>query len=105
MSPELRAAIERTKNLFLERKRSEDWGANIIEGSAGISTLKDWTKFYSFLSNPDAFDPNVDLPTINGDEIIEGPPPGLRVVEYKNGPDTTIVYERIREEDEEKMEI
>ena len=102
MSPELAAAIGRTKALFLERTRSEDWSQNVVEGSAGIRTLQDWTKYYSFLSNPEEFDPEVDLPTINGDEVIEGPPPGLEVVEYRNGTDFTIHYKRIREDEKEE---
>ena len=104
MSPELTEAIERTKQLFIDRCRSEDWGQNIIQGSRGIQTVSDWTKYYSFLSNPTGFDENAEIPTINGEEVIEGPPPGLEVVEYKNGAETTIVYKRILEsEDDEKV--
>ena len=101
MSPELEKAIARTQMLFKERDTSEDWSQNIIEGSAGLSTPRDWLLFYSFLNNPGEFDPDAVL--VPAEEAVIPPPdPQYKVVEYQNGTDTTIVYERRKEEEEDE---
>ena len=51
MSPELVQAISRTQKLFEERKRPSDWGINIIEGSTGLESKEDWSKYYMYLTN------------------------------------------------------
>ena len=101
MSPELEKAIARTQRLFKERDTSEDWSQNIIEGAAGLSTQRDWLLFYSFLSNPGEFNPEADL--VAAEEVdIPAPDPRYKIVEYQNGSDTTIVYERRKEEEEDE---
>ena len=73
MSPELERAINQTKKLFQARDRSEDWGRNIIEGSRGITSEKDWTLYYSYLTNPTRFDPTATLETLDLNEKIAPP--------------------------------
>ena len=101
MSPELEKAIARTQKLFRERDASEDWARNIIEGGAGLSTQRDWLLFYSFLTNPGEFNPDADLVPAE-DVVIPPPDPQYKIMEYKNGDETTIVYKRRKEEDDEK---
>jgi len=100
MSPELKAAINKTERLFKKRDRAEDWGRNIIEASRGITSMNDWTLFYSYLTNPDHFDPEQKIETLNVNAVIEGPPDGMEVLTYKNGTDIDIVYRKIRVEEE-----
>ena len=104
MTPELSEAISRTQKLFQERKRPSDWGINIIEGSAGLQTKADWSKFYMYLTNPDNFDPEVTPETITGDEIIEAPLPEFDIIKTKNGSETLIHY-RLKSVDEEDEKI
>ena len=109
MSPELTQAIERTKQLFKARDHSQDWGRNILEGSKGLTTQEDWTLYYSYLTNPQQFDPNAVLETVDPNYVIEAPPDELEVVTHKNGTDIDIVYKRkagsetVVEEKEEKV--
>ena len=100
MSPELTAAIEKTERLFKTRDLAEDWGRNIIEASRGITSMDDWTLFYSYLTNPNNFDPEQKIDALDVNTKIEGPPAGMKVVTYINGTDVDIVYKRIRDDDE-----
>ena len=102
MSPELKAAINKTERLFKKRDRAEDWGRNIIEASQGITSLNDWTLFYSFLTNPNHFDPTQKTETLDVNAVIEGPPAGMKVEIFKNGTDVDIVYKRIRDDEKEE---
>ena len=104
MSPELTQAIERTKQLFKARDHSEDWGRNILEGSQGLSSQKDWTLYYSYLTNPQKFDPNMVLETVDPNYVIEAPPDELEVITHKNGTDINIEYKRRVVQDDEKEE-
>ena len=103
MSPELTAAIKNTERLFKTRDRAEDWGRNIIEASRGIKSMDDWTLFYSFLTNPDNFDPAQKIEALDVNTKIEGPPAGMKVVTYRNGTDIDIVYKRIRDDEKEEQ--
>jgi hypothetical protein len=102
MSPELAAAIKKTEVLFKTRDRAEDWGRNIIEASREINSMDDWTLFYSYLTNPNNFDPTQKIETLDVNAEIEGPPDGMKIETYKNGTDVDIVYTRIL--DDEKTE-
>ena len=101
MSPELVQAISRTQKLFEERKRPSDWGINIIEGSTGLESKEDWSKYYMYLTNPDGFNPEITPETITGEEIIEAPPPEFDVIKHQNGCETIIHY-KLKSVDEEK---
>ena len=102
MSPELAAAIKNTERLFKKRDRAEDWGRNIIEASREINSMNDWTLFYSYLTNPENFDPTQKIETLDVNTKIEGPPAGMKVETFKNGTDIDIVYKRIRDDDEKE---
>ena len=100
MTPELVQAMTKTVNLFKNRDRSEDWSRNIIEGSSGITSERDWTLYYAFLTNPANFsESNVCLETINPNETIPLPE-GLEEVVHKNGPDYIVEVKRINDDDE-----
>ena len=110
MTPELANAMARTQKLFHERDKAEDWGRNIIEGSAGRKTEKDWTLYYSFLTNPVAFNENVCTQTINPTEIIKPLPEELVSTETRNGSETLIIVKRrknaeVDDEKEEKIDL
>ena len=92
MSPELKTALALTRKLFRERDHADDWGRNIIEGSAGLESMSDWTKYYSFLSNPEDFDPEAVLAPMEDDVVIPPPPKEFDVVETRNGNETYIEY-------------
>ena len=105
MSPELATAIDATNLLFKERRRAEDWGRNIIEGSRGLTAVSDWTKYYSYLTNPAAFDPDQELEVMDPNTPLPKLQNGLREVVYKNGTDYTIVVERDGCKDDEKSDL
>ena len=103
MSPELKTALALTRKLFRERDHADDWGRNIIEGSAGIESMEDWTKYYSFLTNPEAFDPEAVLAPMGEDDTVIPPPPKeFDVVETRNGNEILIEYKR--KVDDEKLD-
>ena len=94
MSPELKTALALTRKLFRERDHADDWGRNIIEGSSGIETMEDWTKYYSFLSNPEDFDPEAVLAPMEEGTVLPPHPKEFDVIETKNGNETIIEYKR-----------
>ena len=94
MSPELKNALALTRKLFRERDHADDWGRNLIEGSAGIESMEDWTKYYSFLSNPEGFDPEAVLVPMGDGPPIPPHPEEFDVIETKNGTETIIEYKR-----------
>ena len=110
MTPELQDAIERTKNLFITRDHSADWGRNILEGSAGLETYEDWHRYYAFLNNPTQFDPDAEVQPMQDEvEVDLTPPPEFTVVKHQNGNETIIEYRRkdkmnVDTVDDEKME-
>ena len=102
MTPELETAISRTKELFHDRDTAEDWGRNIIEGSEGLETQRDWTLYYSFLNNPTEFDENLELSVLNPNEVIPPLRDDLCTEVVKNGTVTHILIKR--KTDDEKVE-
>ena len=104
MSPELRQALTQTRDLFKDRCTSDDWGRNIIEGSYGIKTERDWLLYYSFLANPEAFDENAEL-VPSKIEPVAPPPNEFNITYHDNGNETTIVYTRKKEVDDEKTAV
>ena len=104
MTPELAAAIARTRKFFETRSHSNDWGRNIVEGSFGITSQEDWTAYYSYLTNPDGFDPEAKLETLDPHENIKPLPEGLCFIKHKNGNDYEINIKNTMGEDDEKVE-
>ena len=101
MSPELKDAIERTMKLFLTRDHALDWSRNIIDGSAGLHSQSDWTRYYSFLNNPTHFDPDMEVKPMDVDEHVDlTPPPEFTVVKHQNGNEMIIEYRRKRKSSE-----
>ena len=99
MSPELAKAIEQTQKLFKTRDRAEDWGRNILEGSKGITTERDWTLYYSYLTNPSEFNPEADLKPLDPNEVIEDIPTELEKVTHTNGNEVFIEYKRAHDDE------
>ena len=64
MDAELQLAIDTVENLFKTRDSPEFWSGNIIEASQHIKKKENWTKFYSYMANPSAFNANDTLKTI-----------------------------------------
>ena len=59
-----------------------------------------------WLTNPSNFDPEIEVQTINGDEVIEPTPPEFEVIEHQNGNETLIHYKlKAIDEDDEKVEV
>ena len=107
MTPELKNAIERTRKLFLTRDHAQDWGRNIIEGSVGLHSREDWTRYYSFLNNPNQFDPEAKLTPMDVDEEVDlTPPPEFKVIKTMNGTECIIEYRRkdTMDVDDEKVQ-
>ena len=107
MDDELRTAISRLKTLFTERDSAEWWSQNIIDASRDITKKENWTLFYAYMHNPEAFDPTRKYETIEDspEEVDLSYPEGLEAVEYKNGTETTIHVRRVLvdENDDEKQ--
>ena len=107
MDGELKTAIDRLKILFKERDSAEWWSQNIIDASQDIKKKENWTKFYSYMHNPENFDPNIDLKTMEDceEEIDLSYPEGLEAIRYKNGNETTIhVRVKKQESDSDSVE-
>ena len=107
MTPELARAILKTKALFKERDRAEDWSQNILEGSEGLSSRDDWTRYYTFLADPEGFDPDTPVgETINPAETIDPLPSTLKSFETQNGTETIIHVRNVdwMNQEEEKTE-
>jgi len=102
MDEELKVAIDRLNTLLKERNSPEWWSDNIIDASKDLKKKKNWTKFYSYMSNPEAFDHTVEHKTI--EEVDEKPdleyPDELEEIRYMNGPDT-IIHVKRKVDDEE----
>ena len=103
-------AIERVKRLFRERSDPGFWSDNIIQASRDLETKHDWSRFYSYITNPRTYDPAAQIVTL--DDMID-PLPAIpayedcfEVKEYKNGPLETIIHVRRKDsqEDDEKKE-
>ena len=65
MTEDLQRAIELVTKLFDERDGADWWSANIIEASRHLKEQNDWSPFYSYLANPECFDPNAKLEVID----------------------------------------
>ena len=111
MDAELQLAIDNAERLFKTRDSPEFWSENIIEASRHIKKKENWTKFYAYMANPTAFDPADTLQTIEDarEECDLSYPENIEVVEYKNGPEDTIIHVKYRsclsQDDEKTQEI
>ena len=102
MSVELLKAMAKTAELFGSRSRPEDWGRNIVEGSKGLKTERDWTLYYSYLFNPETFDPEAVIETIDPTFKVEPLPEGLVMEQRKNGTEIIVNVRRVEECDEKE---
>ena len=102
MSVELLEAMKKTAGLFEARNRPEDWGRNIVEGSRGLKTQRDWTLYYSYLFNPETFNPDAVIETINPTHEIEPLPEGLVMEQRKNGSEIIVNIRRVKDCDEKE---
>ena len=102
MSVELEKAMARTAELFESRSRPEDWGRNIVEGSKGLKTDRDWTLYYSYLFNPETFDPEAVIETIDPTLEIEALPKELIMESRKNGTEIIVNIRRVEDCDEKE---
>ena len=91
MTEDLKLAIQLVDKLFNERDGAEWWAANIEDASKHLTDPSDWTRFYSYMANPEQFDPNAQLQTIEDSMDIDYQYPShMKEVVYKNGSDTII---------------
>ena len=102
MSEELAKAMAKTAELFGSRSRPEDWGRNIVEGSKGLKTDRDWTLYYSYLFNPETFDPEAEIDTIDPTFKVEPLPKGLVMEQRKNGTEIIVNVRRVEQCDEKE---
>jgi hypothetical protein len=104
----LQYSVRKTKDLFARRPSAEDWARNLLEGSKRLKTKHDWDKFYTFITNPEAFEEGEIPDHFSQAKISEGIPtdypPHMKVVKIMNGNETMIhvVNTRKRGEDDEK---
>ena len=98
-SADLSRAIDLLKKLFNDRHAPEWWSQNIIDASRHLSKPEDWTKFYSYMANPQNFDPDQTVVPMTDDEIKKAEamlelPAGLEEVIFQKGPEDTTVHVR-----------
>ena len=100
MSVELANAMQKTAELFETRSRPEDWGRNIVEGSKGLKTDRDWTLYYSYLFNPETFDKDAVIDTIDPSYEVEPLPKELVMDSHQNGTEIIVNVRRVEDCDE-----
>jgi hypothetical protein len=104
----LQYSVRKTKDLFARRPSAEDWARNLLEGSKRLNTKHDWDKFYTFITNPDAYEEGEIsehfLPAKISEGIPTDYPSHMKVVKIMNGNETVIhvVNTHKRDEDDEK---
>ena len=104
-----REAIKNHKILIKERPGYQDWSQNIIDATTGLSDFKDWTIFYSYLTQaPRFFDPDKEIVTLRDlDKIPEIPeyPAELTTETFHNGTEKIIYVTRAGDDvDDEKVQ-
>ena len=62
-------AIDRVKKLFKDRSDPGFWADNIIEASRDLTSKHDWSRFYSYITNPTTYNPNETIVTL--DDLVE----------------------------------
>ena len=101
-------AIAKLKVLLKKNNTPDCWADNLMRASAGLTEPRDWTLFYSWITNPREFDPDKEIETLAQLETIPQPEPyeeGMEVVYYSNGPlETKIHVRNMRFYDDEKTE-
>jgi hypothetical protein len=89
MNPPWKVAIDKLTQLFKENTSPDCWADNLIKASAHLKDKRDWTLFYSYITNPRDFDPNQEIKTLEDMEILPKIPDYescLEVHTYNNGP-------------------
>ena len=93
-------ARDRTLELFRTRPGYQDWSLNLEEGSAGLTSDEDWTRFYQFLANPTGLVNKSPMELPDEKEQTHTLPPCMEEVRYQNGPDTIIHVKHVDADDE-----
>jgi hypothetical protein len=106
----LQYSVRKTKDLFARRPSAEDWARNLLEGSKRLKSKHDWDKFYTFITNPEAYEEGEIPEDFSPAKISEGIPTDypthMKVVKTMNGNETLIHVvntRRSRDEDDEKV--
>ena len=89
MNPPWKVAIDKLTQLFKENTSPDSWADNLIKASKNLKNKRDWTLFYSYITNPREFDPEKEIKTLEDMDTIPDIPdyePCLEVHEYQNGP-------------------
>ena len=97
-------SIKTLQTLQKLRNSPEWWSANIIDSSKNLTTKRDWSLFYLYLTNPAKFDPNSEIVTLDDLIVIPKIPeyePGRIETRTQNGTETLI---HVQNEDDEKIE-
>ena len=95
MNPPWKDAIDKLTELFKKNTSPDCWADNLIKASKNLKAPRDWTLFYSYITNPREFDANKIIKTIGEmQELPEIPPyeDCLEVHEFKNGPMETTIH-------------
>ena len=103
-------AIDNVQRLMKARCGAEWWSTNIIDASAELEQKKDWALFYSYLANPQTFDPTkipVTLDDLCIMPTVPNYPPELVETRHQNGTVTLIEVDRapMDFEDEKSIDI
>ena len=95
MNPPWKEAIDKLTELFKKNTSPECWSDNLIKASSHLKDPKDWTLFYSYITNPRDFDPNKKIKTLNDMKTLPPIPKYedcLEVHEYRNGPREILIH-------------
>ena len=105
----LHRCFNQTKELFQRKTQSEDWAENIITGSQGLTTQRQWKHYYVWLANPKNYDEERTerMEIDNTPPQIDPYPQGMKVETFQNGPCETIIHVKNphwnKRNDEEKV--
>ena len=88
----LQRCFVKTQGLFSTRKQSESWADNIIDGSDGLKTPREWKHFYVWLANPRGYDEErTERMEIDTEPpCIESYDDCMKVETFQNGTETII---------------
>ena len=90
----LQKCFSQTKELFKRKTQSEDWAENLITGSRGLTTARQWKHYYVWLANPKKYDEErterMEIDTTP--PKIDPYPAGMKVETFQNGPCETRIH-------------
>ena len=90
----LQQCFAQTKELFMNKTQSEDWADNLINGSKGLTTPRQWKHYYVWLANPKQYDEErTEQMEIDATPPrIDPYPPGMKVDTFQNGKCETHIH-------------